>query len=111
MRDHLAVLPDNFIEGDALRRSIVDSNPKISGKIDRFGNFLDGSGRYLIAPYLRYSRVEELLAFAVCAKGNDAIRDDYRGCFATRTGDDSASSQTERRQRSAASHNSRSRTE
>lgn len=77
-------LPDNFIDGDTLRQSIVDSDPKTAGKIDRFGNYLDGTGRYLITPYLRYSRTEELLAFHVCATKNRKIDDGYDACLATR---------------------------
>lgn len=79
-------LPDNFLDGDALRQSIVDSDPHAAGKIDRFGNYLDGSGRYLIAPYLRYSRAEELLAFQVCTAGKAAMRGDDRACYATLNG-------------------------
>ncbi len=37
-------LPENFIDGDALRDAIVASEPGAKGKIDRFGNFADGTG-------------------------------------------------------------------
>lgn len=74
-------LPDNFIDGDALRDSIVAAEPALAGKIDRFGAFVDGSARYLIAPYLRYHQPEELLAVHRCATRRNG-KADYADCFA-----------------------------
>jgi hypothetical protein len=62
--DHL---PDNFIEGDALRQSILDAEPSLIGKIDNFGAFLDGNCRYVIAPYLYYHTAADLLVVHACA--------------------------------------------
>ncbi|HEY6022889.1 MAG TPA: hypothetical protein VIV34_01780 [Pseudolabrys sp.] len=73
-------LPDNFIEGDVLRESIIAAVPSLRGKIDRFGAYLDGSGRYLIAPYLRYHKLKELLPIDRCA-ATHANRVDYYACF------------------------------
>ena len=47
-------LPDNFIEGETLRSAILEVDPKLKGKIDRFGGTPDGEVRYNISPYLLY---------------------------------------------------------
>jgi hypothetical protein len=61
-------LPDNFIEGDALRDAIMAANPGVRGQIDRFGNFLnEDNARYLIHPDLRYRREAELTVLHRCA--------------------------------------------
>ncbi|MFO1124119.1 MAG: hypothetical protein U1E25_01720 [Methylocystis sp.] len=60
-------LPENFIKGESLRRAIVDSDPAVGGEIDRFGNFHDGSGRYLIHPYILYRTLNDLYAVHLCA--------------------------------------------
>jgi len=77
-------LPENFIEGEKLRHAIVDSDPHVKGEIDRFGNFLDGSGRYLIHPYILYRTQDDLYAVHKCAAGkrNTAI---YYKCLASNT--------------------------
>ena len=46
--------PENSVEGEALRDAIVAADPAAKGKIDRLGHYLDGSGRYLIHPFLLY---------------------------------------------------------
>jgi hypothetical protein len=75
-------LPDNFIAGDALRDSIIAMEPKLAGRIDRFGSFLNGAGRYLIAPYRRYHLPAELRVVDRCAARHriDAVA--YDRCFA-----------------------------
>ena len=60
-------LPDNFIEGDALKRAILAASPGMEGQIDRFGNSPDNETRYLIAPYLQYEDESELGVIAQCA--------------------------------------------
>ena len=60
-------LPDNFIEGDALKRAILAASPEMEGQIDRFGNSPDNQTRYLIAPYLQYEDESELGVIAQCA--------------------------------------------
>lgn len=62
-------LPENFVEGEELRRAIVDSDPAVKGDIDRYGNFIDGSGRYLIHPYILYRTRNDLYALHRCATG------------------------------------------
>ncbi len=47
-------LPENFIQGEALRSAIHAMDPRSRGKIDRLGYFTDRQGRYLIHPYMRY---------------------------------------------------------
>jgi hypothetical protein len=56
-------LPENSIEGEALREAIVAADPGAKGKIDRLGNFIDGSGRYLIHPYSLYRAPGDLAVF------------------------------------------------
>jgi len=75
-------LPENFIEGDALRQAIIASDPSVKGQIDRLGNFADGMGRYLIHPYMLYEREADLLKVQVCASGKLRSPNYYR-CFVT----------------------------
>jgi hypothetical protein len=68
-------LPDNFIQGDALRDALVAANPAIAGTIDRYGNHRDQDTREPIAPYLEYYVPEDLEAADKCvgeAKGGPA---------------------------------------
>jgi hypothetical protein len=74
-------LPDNFIEGEALRKAIIEVEPSLKGKIDRFGGLADGSGRFLIAPYTYYRTEEDLLPFHACVTNKRIPADDYYACF------------------------------
>jgi hypothetical protein len=77
-------LPDNFLRGDTLRQSIIRADPKVAGAIDRFGNFLDGSGRYLIAPYFYYRSEEDLRMIDKCAKtAQRKMSGRYYSCFSS----------------------------
>ncbi|MGD9539885.1 hypothetical protein [Methylocystis sp.] len=75
-------LPENFIKGESLRDAIVDFDPSVSGEIDRFGNFLDGSGRYLIHPYIRYRTLNDLYAVHRCASRSERAAKYYK-CLAS----------------------------
>ena len=75
-------LPENFIKGESLRRAIIDFDPAVSGEIDRFGNFRDGGGRYLIHPYIRYRTHNELFAVHRCAR-RSAQAANYYQCLAS----------------------------
>lgn len=81
-------LPDNFVEGDILRRIIVEREPRLKGRIDRFGGSFDGSIRYMIAPYMAYDSQDELYAVHKCAKGRQRTAAIYYKCFAV--GDDAS---------------------
>ena len=61
-------LPDNFIEGETLREAILEVQPSLKGKIDRFGRAPDGEVRFSIVPYLQYYELDELDAFHKCAR-------------------------------------------
>ena len=61
-------LPDNFIEGETLREAILEVEPSLKGKIDRFGRAPDGEVRFSIVPYLQYYELSELDAFHKCAR-------------------------------------------
>jgi hypothetical protein len=74
-------LPENFIEGEALREAILAADPGVRGEIDRLGNFIDGSGRYLIHPYLLYRRVGDLAVFERCAKARTVAKAARPLCF------------------------------
>jgi hypothetical protein len=45
-------LPDNFIEGEVLRDSILKVQPNLKGKIEGLGGTADGEMRYSIGAYL-----------------------------------------------------------
>jgi hypothetical protein len=73
-------LPDNFIEGDALRQAIVEVEPTLAGKINRFGRGPDGN-RYLIAPYIYYRAEDDLERVDKCATSRRRGDDTYYNCF------------------------------
>lgn len=74
-------LPDNFIEGDDLLKAILEVAPNLKGTIDRFGGSFDGSERFLIAPYMSYSREEDLFAIQRCVNGPQGKGPRYYECF------------------------------
>ena len=74
-------LPDNFIEGEALREAILAVEPSLAGKIDSVGSAPDGSGRYLIGPYAYYRTEEEFRSFHDCATMRRRADDAYYSCF------------------------------
>ncbi len=74
-------LPDNFIEGETLRNAILEIEPSLKGKIDRFGGSPDGADRYLISPYAHYRSEEDLYPFHECATSKEIPKDAYYGCF------------------------------
>lgn len=74
-------LPDNFIEGDDLLKVILRVAPHLKGTIDRFGGSLDGSERFLIAPYMAYRREDELLRAHRCASSPQGKGPRYYECF------------------------------
>jgi hypothetical protein len=74
-------LPENFIEGEALREAIVAVDPSAKGKIDRLGNFPDGSGRFLIHPYRLYRQPGDLAVFARCVTSKAVAAADRAACF------------------------------
>jgi hypothetical protein len=67
-------LPENFIEGEALRQGIIESDASVRGRIDRLGHFHDGSGRYLIHPYMLYRTQAELNRVHECATRAESYR-------------------------------------
>ena len=75
-------LPDNFLDGDTLRSAILEINPSLRGKIDRFGSSFDARTRYLIAPYLHYRQERELALFHRCAINRRVPPARYYACFA-----------------------------
>ena len=74
-------LPENHIKDDNLRKSIVDSNPDMKGRLDEFGYLASGEGRYLIAPYSQYTSEEELEVYDKCANDPAVTPETYDACF------------------------------
>jgi len=74
-------LPDNFIEGEALRSAILDVAPKLKGQIDRFGGTPDGEIRYMIQPYKLYKEIEEFDPVVRCTSRKHASQAAYYRCF------------------------------
>jgi hypothetical protein len=91
-------LPDNFIEGEALRNAILAVRPQLKGHIDRFGSAPDGSIRFMIGPYLPYREISDLDPVHLCAQRKQKQPDYYR-CFVT--DDESSGMVTPRPKRSA----------
>lgn len=73
-------LPENFIEGEALRDAIIASDPEAKGQIDRLGHYLKEEGRYLIHPYMLYRKTGDLARIDACARQRQK-RADYARCF------------------------------
>jgi len=73
-------LPDNFIEGETLRDILLQVEPSLKGKIDRWGGSPDGSVRFAIDPYLAYRSEEELEKFYRCAV-KELHSPNYYNCF------------------------------
>jgi hypothetical protein len=74
-------LPDNFVEGDTLRRLILEVDPGLQGKLDRFGASPNGEERYMIAPYLYYLSIDDLRVFDRCASSRRVPAARYYTCF------------------------------
>ncbi len=79
-------LPDNFIVGDKLKSAIEASDPSVVGRLDEYGYFTTGEGRYLIGPYLQYSDEQQLAPFHLCATNPGVVPQLYHGCFAVQGG-------------------------
>ena len=74
-------LPENFIEGEALREAIIAADPRVKGRVDRLGNYLSGDARFLIHPYLPYERVADLSVFHRCATSRSVAGPRRPLCF------------------------------
>jgi hypothetical protein len=74
-------LPENFIEGETLRDAIIDYDPSVKGKIGRLGQYADGSGRYVIHPYMLYRKESDLYGVYRCAISKAKRAADYYRCF------------------------------
>ncbi len=74
-------LPDNFIEGESLREAIIAVEPRLAGKIDRYGITPGSSSRYMIGPYRHYRAEEDLMVFHSCATDKKIPAANYYACF------------------------------
>src|SRR5262249_45155848 len=73
-------LPDNFIQGETLRKAILEVQPSLKGQIDRLGSAPGGEVRFMIGPYLPYRKIDDLYPFHSCATARRQA-DDYYDCF------------------------------
>jgi hypothetical protein len=74
-------MPDNFIEGDSFQQAIVAVEPKLKGRINRYGSFADGT-RFAVAPYMEYRNPKDLAIFDRCAASRRIAAERYAACFA-----------------------------
>jgi len=74
-------LPENFIEGNELRDAMIAAEPSVKGHIDRLGNFDNGSGRFLIHPYMLYRAPADLAVFQRCVTSRQVKPSDRPLCF------------------------------
>jgi hypothetical protein len=81
-------LPDNFIEGETLRKAILEVSPGLKGEIDRFGSSPDGEVRFLIKPYASYKSVSDLYGVDKCARTRMRAASYYTCFVAEPAGDD-----------------------
>ena len=91
-------LPDNFIEGEALRDAILAVRQQLKGEIDRFGGAPDGSIRFMIGPYMPYRELSDLGPIDACAR-KKLKRPDYYRCFVS---DDESGAMVARKPRKTA---------
>lgn len=73
-------LPDNFLEGDALKTAISAVLPDYADKIDRFGA-ISNADRYAISPYMYYASEADLGYFDECINDKSRPEDAYYQCF------------------------------
>jgi hypothetical protein len=78
-------LPDNFIEGEALREAILAVGPQLKGKIDRLGSGASGEFRFSIDPYRPYLKADDLYPIHRCATAKRATAS-YYACFSGELG-------------------------
>lgn len=74
-------LPDNFIQGEALREALIAAYPDLKGRIDRFGGFPGGEERMGVDPYIPYRAISDLTIFDRCATAR-RNSPSYYLCFA-----------------------------
>jgi hypothetical protein len=75
-------LPDNFIQGDALREALIANDPSLKGHIDRYGAFPGEGERLGVDPYWPYRSVSDLYVFDRCATARQSKPSSYYACFA-----------------------------
>jgi hypothetical protein len=74
-------LPENFIEGEALRQAILAAEPGLKDEIDRLGNFTGSGDRYLIHPYMLYREIGDLAVFQRCMESKTVAATNRALCF------------------------------
>ena len=74
-------MPDNFIEGDTFQQALVAAEPKLKGRINRYGSFADDS-RFAVVPYMEYRNAKELAIFDRCATDRRIAAERSAACFA-----------------------------
>ena len=67
-------------KGEELREAIIAADPTAKDNIDRLGNFIDGEGRYLIHPYMLYTKESDLMRIHARPMSRQK-RPNYYRCF------------------------------
>lgn len=73
-------LPDNFVQGDEMRKAVVAIDPSLEGKVDRFGADPKGDERFAVNPYIYYGSIDDLNIIEKCVKNKRGTRQ-YYTCF------------------------------
>lgn len=73
-------LPDNYIEGDALLEALLQIDPSMKGKVDRYGSDPSGEVRFAITTYKYYSDPSDLKPIVDCA-AKETEPAQYYSCF------------------------------
>lgn len=60
-------LPDNFMPAGELQKAILTLYPDLKGKIDGYGVFVGGNGRFLVNPYVNYLFLTEFDRYFDCS--------------------------------------------
>ena len=74
-------MPDNFIEGDSFQQAIIAAEPRLKGRINRYGSLADDM-RIIVAPYMEYRNPKDLAIFDRCATSRRIPAGRYAACFA-----------------------------
>jgi hypothetical protein len=73
-------LPDNFVQGDEMRKAVIAVDPSLDGKVDRFGADPKGDERFAVNPYIYYGTVDDLNIVEKCIDAKGGTRQ-YLTCF------------------------------
>ncbi len=82
-------LPDNYIQGDTLIDALLQIDPSMKGKVDRYGSDPSGEVRYAITTYKFYGDLADLKPIVDCAAQKTEPAEYYK-CFDSSDANDEA---------------------